>query len=188
MMTDPTCRRVLFWSIGLSVAWPVIVILLWIGPFQLWFLGTIGAFALWIMTAAFALGLVITSALARNWAWCLAAAPLPLTALLVALNFGTAWRAGQFAGDYVHFLVKYSSYRSEITKQQNEGSRFLVDDWGGPLPHVSRGLVYDETDEIAKPAGEQSEEWKDRVRGSEGQCIQGYTPIGGHFYLVALDC
>jgi hypothetical protein len=53
---------------------------------------------------------------------------------------------------------------------------------------VSRGLVYDETDEIAKPAGEQSEEWKERVRGTEGQCIQGYTPIGGHFYLVALDC
>jgi len=187
-MAGTARRRILFWSIVLSIAWPAIFIFVWAGPPELWIVGAPMVLVLWALTACFALALVAAFAVEKNWAWCLAASPLPLTAFLAALNLGIVWRAGQFAGDYVHFLAKYPSYRSEISRLPAAEPRFLVDDWGGFLSMVSRGLVYDESDEIARPATEQSEAWKKRTSRTLASCVYGYTPIGGHFYLVALDC
>jgi hypothetical protein len=151
-------------------------------------LGTSGVVLLWGATAGLGLGLAVAAALGRNWCWFLASALFPLTTILAALNFWSVWGAGQFAGDYLHFLVKYPSYRTAISKQPSGAPRILVDDWGGVLPMSSHGLVYDESDEITKPEAERSAAWKERVRGTEGECIYGGTPIGGHFYLVSLDC
>lgn len=187
-MADAACGRILFWSIVISIAWPAIFILAWAGPSVFWLVGLPLILLSWATTAFFALALVVGSALGRNWRWCLATLPLPLTTLLAFLNLGFVWSAGQFAGDYLHFIVKYPRYISEISALPAGEPRLVVDDWGGVLPMVSHGLVYDESDEIIKPIEERSEAWKKRAGRTIAECVYGYTPIGGHFYLVSLDC
>jgi hypothetical protein len=187
VMARMTRDRVLFWSVVLSIACPAIFILVWSGPPELWIVGTALVLGFWAMSASFALALLVGFALGRRWLWCLAALPLPLTALLAFLNIGLTWRAGQVAGDYIHFLAKYPHYRSEISALPSGEPRLLVDNWGGVFI-VSHGLVYDESDEIAKPDAERTEAWKKRASRTEAECVYGSTPIGGHFYFVGLHC
>jgi hypothetical protein len=185
-MGDVARNRILVWSIVLSVAWPVIFVLSWSGS-DAPLIGAPVILLLWAATALLALTLAVGFALGRSWLWCLAASPLPLTALVALLNIGWVWRAGQIAGDYVHFVVRYPSYISEISNLPSDQPRLIVDDWGGFSPG-SHGLVYDESDEITKPMAERSEAWRKRARRTEAECVYNYRPIGGHFYLVALDC
>jgi len=186
-MASVAWGRVLFWSITFSIAWPALFILVWSGPLELWLVGAPMVLLFWALTASFALALLVGFALGRHWLWCLATLPLPLTALLAFLNLGLTWRAGQVAGDYIHFLAKYPHYHSEISALPADEPRLFVDNWGGFLS-VSHGLVYDESDEITKPMAERSEAWKKRADRTEAECVYGYMPIGGHFYLVGFDC
>jgi hypothetical protein len=114
--------------------------------------------------------------------------PLPLTVLVAVLNFGFVWRAGQNVGDYVHFYVMRPIYLSEISRLSTGEPRLMVVNWGGLLPMVSHGVAFDESDELALPARERSEAWKKRAQRTDAECVYAHTPVGGHFYLVSLDC
>ena len=48
--------------------------------------------------------------------------------------------------------------------------------------------VYDESDEVMKPAGERSEAWKKRADYLRSCGILGGIPAGGHFYIIELGC
>ena len=178
----------LYWPIALSVAWPVAFILVWSGPFGLAFFGAPLVLMFWATSAGAALVVAIGLAVRRSWLQSLAMSILPLTALVAALNLGFVWRAGQRAGAYVHFCAMLPIYLNEISKLPAGEPRLLVRNWGGLLPMVSHGMVYDESDEVALPSSQQSQAWKKRARGTDAECVYSYTPVGGHFYLVSLDC
>lgn len=180
--------RMLYLPIVLTIVWPLAFIAVWSGPFGLAFFGAPLVLLFWAMSAAVALAVAIGCALGRAWRPCLAMLLLPLTAVLAGLNLQFVWRAGQEAGDYVHFYVMRPLYLSEISRLPADQPRLVVYNWGGLLPMISHGVVFDESDEIALPKGERSDAWKKRADRSEVECVLAYTPVGGHFYLVSLDC
>jgi hypothetical protein len=58
---------------------------------------------------------------------------------------------------------------------------------------ASKGVVYDETDEIALPPGHQSAAWKSRMRKTDLTCggdgpIGRVEPVGGHHYVTSFGC
>ncbi|HVJ52589.1 MAG TPA: hypothetical protein VM689_09020 [Aliidongia sp.] len=55
--------------------------------------------------------------------------------------------------------------------------------WGG-FGSSWYGVVYDEADEIIKPARERSIEWKHRPIGVQLSCSGTSTSLGGHYYLA----
>jgi hypothetical protein len=79
-------------------------------------------------------------------------------------------------------------YLREISKLPTDQPRLVVYNWGGLLPLVSHGVAYDESDEISLPEEKRSAAWRDRAYRTDAQCIRDDTPLGGHFYLVNLDC
>jgi hypothetical protein len=179
--------RILYWPIILSVAWPIAFILAWAGPFDLSFYGGPLVIALWALSAGVATLICLAWLYLRTWRRFLSTIVLPLTALVAGLNPGFAWRAGQGAGDYVHFYAMLPIYLIEISKLPTDEPRFMFQDWGGFLA-VSRGVVYDASDEITRPATERSDAWKRRAALTDANCVYGYTPIFGHFYFVGHDC
>jgi hypothetical protein len=174
---------VFYWPIALSVAWPVAFILVWSGPFGLAFFGAPLVLMFWAVSAAVALAVAVGLAIERSWLRSLAMLTLPLTAFVAGLNLEFVWRAGQEAGEYVHFLVMYPTYLSEISRLPTDQPRLMVHNWGGLLL-TSHGVVYDESDEITLPKLKRSEAWNKRASRTDTECVYAYTPVGGHFYFV----
>lgn len=53
----------------------------------------------------------------------------------------------------------------------------------------SRGVVYDESDEIALPLGRQSAAWLDKARKTELGCGHwNENRLWSHYYLVSFPC
>jgi hypothetical protein len=179
--------HVIYWPIVLSILWPLAFIAAWSGPFS-WTVGVWFVLLFWGLSASVALVFAIDFAAKRNWLRVSAMLPLPLTIILAIANFGGLWRAGQIAGDYVHFYVMRPIYLREISKLPSDGPRLVVYNWGGLLPLVSHGVAYDESDEVGLPKEKRSAAWQDRANRTDAECIVGDTPLGSHFYLVNLDC
>jgi hypothetical protein len=59
--------------------------------------------------------------------------------------------------------------------------------WKG-FASTSFGALYDESDEITKPAAERSEAWKKRADDLLYCGIGGWMPSGGHFYMIEIGC
>lgn len=94
--------------------------------------------------------------------------------------------------DYAHFQVMRSSYDAQVAQLPNDGERYAEFNWGG-MTFASRGVVYDETDEVALPFGRQSTAWKNRMRGTDLTCggegpVGTVMPLGGHYYVTAFGC
>jgi hypothetical protein len=104
--------------------------------------------------------------------------------------------------DWVHFQLQKSAYLEQVARCEcgPNGLRFKVFDWGGTggvaVANIFYSLVYDESDEIALPAGEWTTAWKRRVGpGTGSQLYSILQPedehhstnvklVEGHFYLV----
>ena len=90
-------------------------------------------------------------------------------------------------GELIHFKLMRAEYEAQIRQLPTErGPRLAVFGWGGFV--VGHGVVYDESDEIALPAAEQSAAWKARIAETELTCGAWGTPVGGHFYIVRIGC
>jgi hypothetical protein len=63
-----------------------------------------------------------------------------------------------------------------------------VFNWGG-MVWASSGVVYDESDQVARPQERQSDDWRERASGTELAC-EGYgvRPLLDHYYLVSFPC
>jgi hypothetical protein len=59
--------------------------------------------------------------------------------------------------------------------------------WQGFLSSA-HGVVYDETDEIAKPAETRSSAWRERLPTHELDCPGDVRRLSGHFYAARLIC
>ena len=87
-----------------------------------------------------------------------------------ALELDTVRRFTNFAGDVLHLAVMYPSYAAAIERIPDNGEpKLVVFNFGGMI-WVSSGAVYDASDEIEKPSGQQSEAWKRQAKTTELSC------------------
>jgi hypothetical protein len=114
---------------------------------------------------------------------------LPFSVPLIAFE---AIPYAQWSVDYARFKTKQSSYDAQIAQLPKDGKRFAEFNWSGQS-FVSRGVVYDETDEVGLPYGHQSTAWRKRLYDTELICRGnepfGRTmPLGGHYYVTGFGC
>jgi hypothetical protein len=174
------------WPTAWAILFPITLIILWSGPFDLVFLGVPVLFIAWACSALLALGLAITSARARDWRRAVSMSVLPLGTLVVIANADTVWPLAMEPGERLHFQAMRRNYLEDVSKLPSSGEpRFAVWNWGGFV--VGHAVVYDESDEIVLP--EQSSAWKKRVANTEvGMCGAWGSPLGDHFCLVRTGC
>jgi hypothetical protein len=66
-----------------------------------------------------------------------------------------------YLGDLLHFVVARPYYEHVIAELPHDGRRLAVFNWGG-MVWASRGLVYDESDEVladSRPPGAPTLTW-----------------------------
>lgn len=131
----------------------------------------------------------LRSAVRKDWRRCAAASILPVVLLAVALDPVRFIRASNYLGDVAHFTVMKSDYdRSVAALPADQRPHVAVFDWGG-MSFASRGVVYDESDEVALPAGRRSAEWLAQASHSELSCEGfGVQPLWDHYYLASFPC
>ena len=112
----------------------------------------------------------------------------------IAMFAATYWAIPyvQFPQDYMHFRALKASYDASVNALPNNGYRYAEFNWGG-LTFSSKGVVYDETDQVALPYGHQSDAWKSRMRYTDLTCggegpVGEVVPLGSHYYVVAFGC
>ena len=189
-MSEATADRLLYWPIVLSITWPVAFFLVWSGLFDLFgFLGPYMVLMLWLSSAVAAVIMAIAWIGERTWRRVLSTMILPLSAFvifslstLVAPHFDFLSPATRVLADRVHFAIMRPIYLSEISRLPTDEPRLMVRNWGGEFLH-SRGIVYDESDEITSK--HPSEAWKNRADRTDAGCVIGYTPMGDYFYFVS---
>jgi hypothetical protein len=124
-------------------------------------------------------------------AWRKAASCIVLPALvLVSIPYPLAFvHICNTIGNIIHFGVMRQEYLSTIKAlPETRQPKLVVFNWGGMI-WASNGVVYDESDEIVLPRGQQSASWVARANKTELGC-GGYsiTSMGGHFYLADFPC
>lgn len=90
----------------------------------------------------------------------------------------------------LRFAVNRSYYDHEVAMlPADERPRIRVFEWGGML-FAWRDLVYDESDEVALPPGQQSDAWKQNDRyGREFSCGHwSARRLWAHYYIVDFSC
>lgn len=124
--------------------------------------------------------------------------PALRAALVPALAIG-AVLYGRDIGDVVRFEIERPSYVAAIAAVRagsSDDSHVESDigpplvayfPWGGFLS-VSYGVVFDEADQMAKPAAVRQEAWKARRIPFELTCEGAVLPVGGHFYIGRFSC
>jgi hypothetical protein len=130
---------------------------------------------------------------ARNKAWrkSILAAAFPLLLMLVASDPLRFTGFTQYAGDVLHFAAVKPGYDREIARLPSAQSRWREFNWGGML-FASRGVLYDESDEVALPAGRQSQAWLARARDTDLMCGGSAVPrvqaLWGHYFIAGFGC
>jgi len=171
----------------LALVFPVLLVLVWSGPFDVAFFGVPIVIVAWSAAAVAALVFATVRAVARSWRTAITAAILPLVTLVAASQAETVWTGSIAIGERIHFHAMRSHYLARVARSSApEGRRLEVFRWGGF--GVSHGVVYDESDEILLPPEMQSADWKRRIRGTELMCGVWGEPLGDHFYLVRFGC
>jgi hypothetical protein len=144
---------------------------------------------LWGLAACWSLILCIRLAIQRAWKSSFACAVLPITLFVASLYPASTLRGLNLAGDLLHFAVAYPRYERAVERLQPGGQpRIVVFNWGG-MVWASRGVVYDESEEVALPSGRQSAAWL----ASSGLAELRYggfsaRPLWSHYYLVSFSC
>jgi len=106
---------------------------------------------------------------------------------------------GQHIGDVLRFEIERPSYVAAVAALR-AGGRYndsVESDpgppmvayfpWGGMI-WASYGVVFDETDQVAKPAAVRRAAWSDREVPTELKCDGDALPVGGHFYVGRFAC
>jgi hypothetical protein len=124
----------------------------------------------------------------RRYRRAVSALIFPVLSILVALNLTQVIRSSAALGDYVQFFAGYPFFQHAVAKiPQTEGSRLVVFTTSGFIS-MSSGIAFDESDEIAKPVGEQSAAWKARADHTElGNGVWWAKRIVGHWYRFSAD-
>lgn len=146
-------------------------------------------FLLWLSLLVWSIILAIRLLAQERWLIGLTSPVIPV------LTFLASWWVMpyvEYPQDYEHFRAMRPSYDAAIATLPKDGHRYDEFNWGGML-FASKGVVYDETDEVGLPFGRQSARWKKRMRPTDLTCggegpIGEVMPLGGHYYVVSFGC
>ncbi|MGO7321875.1 hypothetical protein ACC808_27780 [Rhizobium ruizarguesonis] len=150
---------------------------------------------IWVLTLIAVAGSLCINLAQRRWRRLvsLLIAPLLLLVLLRILA------AVGITSDSVRFALTKQTYLAEIERADRSGGepRFKTFAWDNTfLEKTYSTLVYDESDEIALPRGEQSTAWQQRVQtpcSEKKECVDldpgpdeyvSVRKIGEHFYIL----
>jgi hypothetical protein len=150
---------------------------------------------IWVLTLIAVAGSLCINLARRRWRRLvsLLIAPLLLLVLLRILA------AVGITSDSVRFALTKQTYLAEIERADRSGGepRFKTFAWDNTfLEKTYSTLVYDESDEIALPRGEQSTAWQQRVQtpcSEKKECVDldpgpdeyvSVRKIGEHFYIL----
>jgi hypothetical protein len=161
-----------------------------LGPNLVYVLLAMPALALvWIGAGVWAAVLAVRYARRKLWRPFAAATLLPLIIVSAVITFPRFLHACNYAGDVLHFVVARPYYDHAVASlPASQKPRLAVFNWGGMI-WASGGLVFDESDEVALPPGQQSAAWRDKAFSTELSC-QGYgiQPLWSHYYLASFPC
>ncbi|SRR5260221_9327715 len=180
-------NSLLIWPLALAISGPIALVLLWSCPFDVVSLGAPLLLLIWGWAAIAAVIVAIYAARHRAWRRAASAVILPLVVIIALANLGTLWMFAIEYGELMHFKLMRANYEAQVRRlPTDKGPRLALFDWGGFV--VGHGVVYDESDEIALPANEQSAAWKARIAETELACGVWGAPVGDHFYIVRIGC
>jgi hypothetical protein len=189
----PAPSRLLRWAAAIGFGVPVALITFAaspLGPNFFYVLAGIPALLLlWVVAGLIALIVSIRSAMRKEWRRSVLAAILPVVLLIVAFDPVRFVRSCDYAGDVIHFMTMKSSYDRQIAAiPADQRPPLVVFDWGG-MSFASKGIVYDETDQVALPKGSQSADWLAQAGHTELSC-EGYgvRALWDHYYLASFPC
>ena len=189
----PAPSRLLRWAAAIGLGVPIALIAFAASPLGPNFIyvvvGIPALLFLWVLAGLAALIVSIRWAMRQEWRRCVIAAILPVVLLVVAFDPVRFVRACNYVGDAIHFIVMKSYYDQTIADLPADyRPRLVVFDWGG-MSWASRGLVYDETDQVALPRGHQSADWLAQANRTELSC-EGYgvRALWDHYYLADFPC
>jgi hypothetical protein len=189
----PAPSRLLRWAAAIGLGVPIALIAFAASPlgpnFFYVVVGIPALLFLWVIAGLVALIVSIRAAIRKEWRRCVLAAILPVVLLIVAFDPVRFVRSCDCAGDVIHFIAMRSYYDQQIAAlSADQRPRLVVFDWGG-MSFASRGLVYDETDQVALPRGRQSTDWLAQAKRTELSC-EGYgvRALWDHYYLADFPC
>ena len=181
------------WAAAIGLGVPIALIALAASPLGPNFIyvvvGIPALLFLWGIAGLAALIVSIRSAMRKEWKRCVLAAILPVVLLIVAFDPVRFVRSCDYLGDVIHFIAMRPTYdRTIAALPADQRLRLVVFDWGG-MSFASRGLVYDETDQVALPRGRQSPDWLAKASHTELSC-EGYgvQALWDHYYLADFPC
>ena len=188
--SDRFPRRLLIIAIGV----PLSLVILAASPlgtnFAYVMVGIPGLLFLWAGAGIWSAVLCVLYARRRLWRHSLEAGVLPAAVTIAAFHLLSFIQHCNYAGDVVHFVLARPYYNRMIASlPANDRPRLAVFNWGG-MVWASRGLVYDESDEVALPPGHQSPAWMANPYRAELACQGGYSirPLWSHYYLASFPC
>jgi len=143
----------------------------------------------WAVIFVRSANLFIRRADERDWKQSVLPGFLLVTSILIFFNVFSFLRGCNYLGGALRFAVTRSYYEHQVSLLPRDGRpRLAVFNWGGMI-WSSRGVVYDESDEIALPLGQQSADWNARARSGELGCGNwDARRLSSHFYLVVFPC
>jgi hypothetical protein len=143
----------------------------------------------WAVIGLWSTALFIRFARRRSWKQSFVPGLLMTVSILVAFNFFPVVRGCNYLGGALRFALTRSYYDHQVALlPADDIPRLAVFSWGGMI-WSSRGVVYDESDEIALPPGQQSAAWKANPHLGELSCGKwDARRLWAHYYLVAFPC
>lgn len=184
------------WPLWIAIAFPLYLILVNTIPFGflLAILGLLFLSPLWAGAGIWALVLSLRHIWRHQWSRATRTAILPIVVLIAGFNFWGFVHLTNDCADVLHFAVRRATYMRKIEQMPSNGEpRLVVVNFGGMI-WASRGVVYDESDEIMLDPSKQSFRWKTQAEQSELACGYFARPIPGpaffsrHWYLASFPC
>jgi hypothetical protein len=180
------------WPIFIAAAAPLVLVLAGATPLGvnfLWVLvGMRAVLLLWAAAGLWSAWLSIAALRHRAWRGVLSALILPAAVLVVAVDPVRFVQRCREWGDILNFEFLRGTYQARAAALPKTGQPKLAVFNRGGMVWASKGIVYDESDEVTLPPGRQSSAWVERASHTELTCGFWVRPLGSHFYLGYFDC
>jgi hypothetical protein len=143
----------------------------------------------WAAICVWSTVLYIRCAQRHSWKESFLPGFLLVASIFVAFNFFPFVRGCNYLGGAIRFAANRSYYDHQVALlPADDKPRIGVFSWGGMI-WSSQGLVYDESDEVALPLGQQSIAWRDNPHIGQLSCGNwDARHLWSHYYIVAFPC
>jgi hypothetical protein len=145
---------------------------------------------IWVVVAIRCAVLFLRFARRRSWRLSVIRGILLTAVILACFSFLPFLRGCNYVGGALRFAANRSYYDHQVSLlPADDKPRIKVFSWGGMI-WSSRALVYDESDEVALPPGQQSVAWKDNRRYIEDLTCGNWNAraLWAHYFIVDISC